>query len=150
MTQEELERLNKRRADREADQLLREEEEARMQRMAESAQMADWIAKDGDFQLEQERRRAGIRLKEKRAKAIDFLALNLKFASADNEEEDGDDGLDLDEVGMEIDFDEPYSIFEESSSRLSLKDPCLNVGFVESLIGADRGASRRYPALFVA
>ncbi|KAG8964521.1 hypothetical protein FRC03_001687, partial [Tulasnella sp. 419] len=107
---EELERLNKRRAQREADQALREEEEARMQRMAESAQMAEWIAKDGEFQLEQERRRAGIRLKEKRAKAIDFLALNLKFAS--NEQDKNDDGLDLDEVGMEIDFDEPYAIFE--------------------------------------
>ncbi len=82
-----------------------------MQRMAESAQMADWVAKEEDFQLEQERRRAGIRLKEKRAKAIDFLVLNLKFASPDTEET-GDDGLELDEVGMEIDFDEPYAIFE--------------------------------------
>jgi hypothetical protein len=94
-----------------------------MQRLAESAQMAEWIAKEGDFRLEQERRRAGIRLREKRAKAIDFLVLNLKFAdksiSVSNESGDGkrklkedDDGLDLDEVGMEIDFDEPYAIFE--------------------------------------
>ena len=59
---EELERLNKRRAEREVEQQLREEEEIRMQRLAESAQMADWLAKDGDFQLEQERRRATIRL----------------------------------------------------------------------------------------
>ncbi|KAG8994531.1 hypothetical protein FRB90_000402 [Tulasnella sp. 427] len=113
---EELERLNQKRAEREAAQVLREEEEARMQRLAESAQTAEWIEKEGEFQLEQERRRAGIRLKEKRAKAIDFLALNLKFASADNEKDTkkiaDEDGLDLDEVGMEIDFDEPYAIFE--------------------------------------
>lgn len=70
---EELERLNKKRAEREVDQQLREEEEIRMQRLAESAQMAEWLAKDGDFQLEQERRRAGIRLKEKRATAVDFF-----------------------------------------------------------------------------
>lgn len=94
--------------------------------MAESAQMADWIAKDGDFQLEQERRRAGIRLKEKRAKAVDFLALNLKFASANEDsDEDEDDGLDLDEVGMEIDFDEPYSIFEVSSLPSDTTLTCL-------------------------
>ncbi|TDL29445.1 hypothetical protein BD410DRAFT_779844 [Rickenella mellea] len=106
---EELERLNKRRAEREVDEQLRDEEEARMQRMAESAQMAEWIAKDGEFQLEQERRRAAIRLKEKRAKAIDFLALNLKYASAVDEL---DEELGLEDAGLEIDLDEPYAIFE--------------------------------------
>lgn len=82
-----------------------------MARLAESAQMADWVAKDGEFQLEQERRRAGVRLKERRAKAIDFLVLNLKFADPHAHNED-DDGLGLDEIGLEIDFDEPYAIFE--------------------------------------
>ncbi|KAG8713184.1 hypothetical protein FRC11_013022 [Ceratobasidium sp. 423] len=110
---EELERLNKRRAEREIEQQLREEEDARMQRLAESAQMAEWIAKEGDFQLEQERRRAGIRLKEKRGKAIDFLVLNLKFAT--DAGGDIDDGLGLDNIGLEIDFDEPYAIFESLS-----------------------------------
>ena len=59
---EELERLNRRRAEREAEQRLREEEEIRMQRLAESAQMADWLAKEEDFALEQERTRAAIRI----------------------------------------------------------------------------------------
>lgn len=112
---EELERLNKRRAEREKDQELREEEEIRMQRLAESAQMAEWLAKDGDFQLEQERRRAGIRLKEKRAKAVDFLVLNLKYV---NHSEDSDDGLGLDEAGLEIDLDEPYAILEVISHNV--------------------------------
>lgn len=105
---EELKRLNKRRAEREVELQLREEEEIRMQRLAESAQMADWLAKDGDFQLEQERRRAAIRLKEKRAKAVDFLSMNLTFVNPT----DGEDGLDADEVGLEIDLDEPYTILE--------------------------------------
>ncbi|KAF8760349.1 Conserved mid region of cactin [Rhizoctonia solani] len=113
LAQEELERLNKRRAEREIEQQLREEEDARMQRLAESAQMAEWISKEGDFQLEQERRRAGIRLKEKRGKAIDFLVLNLKFAT--DASGDVDDGLGLDDIGLEIDFDEPYAIFENLS-----------------------------------
>lgn len=109
---EELERLNKRRAEREVEQQLREEEEIRMQRLAESAQMADWLAKDGDFQLEQERRRATIRLKEKRARAIDFLAMNLTFVNPSHDNE----GLGADDVGLEIDLDEPYAILEVSNS----------------------------------
>jgi hypothetical protein len=107
---EELERLNKRRMEREVEAQLREEEELRMSRMAESAQMSEWLAKDGDFQLEQERRRAAIRIKEKRAKAIDFLALNLKYANPIDEEDDEDD------AGLEIDLDEPYNIFDVSIS----------------------------------
>ncbi|KAI0650691.1 mid region of cactin-domain-containing protein [Trametes meyenii] len=104
---EELERLNKRRAEREAEQRLREEEEVRMQRLAESAQMADWLAKEEDFQLEQERNRAMIRIKEKRAKAIDFLALNLRYVNPASEEED-----ELTKEGLEIDLDEPYTIVD--------------------------------------
>ncbi|KAI0306911.1 mid region of cactin-domain-containing protein [Multifurca ochricompacta] len=107
---EELERLNHRRAEREAEQRLREEEELRMQRLAESAQMADWIAKDGDFQLEQERTRAAIRVKEKRAKAVDFLALNLRYV---NPIDDNDD--ESEEAGLEIDLDEPYNILDNLS-----------------------------------
>lgn len=104
---EELERLNHRRAEREAEQRLREEEEVRMQRLAESAQMAEWIAKDGDFQLEQERERAAIRVKEKRAKAIDFLALNLRYVDPIDDEDD-----DCEEADLEIDLDEPYNILD--------------------------------------
>lgn len=102
---EELERLNRRRAAREVEQRLREEEEIKMQRLAESAQMSEWIAKDGEFQLLQERARAAIRIKEKRAKAVDFLALNLRYV---HPVKDGDDV----DAGLEIDLDEPYNIFD--------------------------------------
>ena len=118
---EELERLNRRRAEREAEQRLREEEEVRMQRLAESAQMAEWIAKDGDFQLDQERQRAAIRIKEKRAKAIDFLALNLRYV---NPIDEGNDESGIDDTGLEIDLDEPYNIFDVSLPRL-----CSNLLF---------------------
>jgi len=107
---EELERLNKRRAEREAEQRLREEEEIRMQRLAESAQMSEWLSKEEDFQLEQERMRAAIRIKEKRAKAIDFLALNLRYINPPEEESEQ-----ADDDGLEIDLDEPYNIFDSLS-----------------------------------
>lgn len=110
---DELERLNRRRKEREEEMKLREEEELRMQRLQESAKMSEWLDKDGDFQLEQEHRRAAIRIKEKRAKAIDFLALNLKYVNPpkDDEEEEEED---LGDAGLEIDLDEPYKIFDVS------------------------------------
>lgn len=122
---EELERLNRRRAEREVEARLREEEELRMSRLQESAQMSEWLSKDGDFQLEQERRRAAIRIKEKRAKAIDFLALNLKYVNppmeaGDKEEEDED-------AGLEIDLDEPYNIFDVSAKFNTVYLLCNNI-----------------------
>ncbi|KAF8915819.1 mid region of cactin-domain-containing protein [Mucidula mucida] len=113
---EELERLNRRRAEREADQRIREEEELRMQRLQESAQMSEWLAKEGDFRLEQERNRAAIRIREKRAKAIDFLALNLKYV---NPPQDKDEDDNQDDAGLEIDLDEPYNIFDSYAEILS-------------------------------
>ncbi|KAI6105505.1 mid region of cactin-domain-containing protein [Pisolithus sp. B1] len=131
---EELERLNKRRAEREAEQRLREEEEARMQRLTESAQMSDWLAKDGQFQLQQERDRAAIRIREKRAKAIDFLALNLRYVHPiENEGEE--------DAGLEIDLDEPYNILDNLNPTqveelhddieryLSLEESEVNIDF---------------------
>ena len=106
---EELERLNRRRAEREAELRLREEEELRMSRLQESAQMSEWLSKDGDFQLEQERRRAAIRIREKRAKAIDFLALNLKYVNPPSQD---DEEAEHEDAGLEIDLDEPYNIFD--------------------------------------
>ncbi|KAG6880421.1 hypothetical protein C0992_000023 [Termitomyces sp. T32_za158] len=106
---EELERLNRRRAEREVEQRLREEEELRNQRLQESAQMSEWLSKEGGFQLDQERRRAAIRIKEKRAKAIDFLALNLKYV---NPIVDGEENVEYEDAGLEIDLDEPYNIFD--------------------------------------
>ncbi|KAH7887972.1 mid region of cactin-domain-containing protein [Phlebopus sp. FC_14] len=130
---EELERLNRRRAEREAEQRLREEEESRMQRLAESAQMSEWIAKDSEFQLDQERNRAAIRIKEKRAKAVDFLALNLRYVHPVEDEED--------DTGLEIDLDEPYNILDNLSPDqveelhddieryLSLEESDVNIDF---------------------
>lgn len=110
----EVEKLNAKRAEREKQAALREEEEARMARLAESAQMASWVAKEDDFHLEQAQRRAVIRVKENRAKPIDLLSINLKWADpniiAEQENKQDDDD---DEAGLEIDLDEPYTIFED-------------------------------------
>ncbi|KAK8864289.1 hypothetical protein IAR55_001535 [Kwoniella newhampshirensis] len=140
---EELERLNKKRAEREVEMQLRDDEEQRMKRLAEDAQMAEWIAKEDDFQLEQSRRRAGIRLREQRAKAIDFLAINLRFADvhslgkqtaavgalANNnprkgevEREEEEEGWGWADAGFEFEIDEPWKIFD----NLNLED-CIEL-----------------------
>ncbi|KAI8374525.1 mid region of cactin-domain-containing protein [Radiomyces spectabilis] len=101
---EELAKLNKRRAEREEEMRLREEEMARLQRDAELAQMGDWQAKEEEFHLEQAKKRAEIRIKSGRAKPIDILAMNLRLANEpDKVEED---------VELEIDLEEPYTIFD--------------------------------------
>jgi hypothetical protein len=128
---EELERLNRRRAEREVEMRLREEEEMRIARLQESAQTSEWLSKEGDFQLEQERRRAAIRIKEKRAKAIDFLALNLKYI---NPPHNGDKDNEAD-AGLEIDLDEPYNLFAVSS--LPILSPSLMLTTEEFERGPD-------------
>ncbi|KAI8985131.1 mid region of cactin-domain-containing protein [Pilobolus umbonatus] len=105
--EEELAKLNKRRAEREREIELREEEQARLQRDSELAQMGDWEAKEEEFHLEQAKRRAEIRIKEGRAKPIDILAMNLRLANESDKIED--------EVDLEIDLDEPYTIFDNLS-----------------------------------
>ncbi|KAI8343039.1 mid region of cactin-domain-containing protein [Chlamydoabsidia padenii] len=107
---EELAKLNKRRAQREQERKEREEEMERKQREAELAQMGDWHAKEEEFHLEQAKRRAEIRIKEGRAKPIDILAMNLRLANEPDMIED--------DVELEIDLEEPYTIFDS----LSLED----------------------------
>ncbi|KAI8984360.1 mid region of cactin-domain-containing protein [Mycotypha africana] len=101
---EELAKLNKRRAERERELELREEEHARMQRDAELAQMGDWEAKEEEFHLEQAKQRAAIRIRDGRAKPIDILAMNLRLAHEPDKVED--------EVDLEIDLEEPYKILD--------------------------------------
>ncbi|CAO3612023.1 unnamed protein product [Cunninghamella blakesleeana] len=76
----------------------------RMQRDAELAQMGDWQAKEEEFHLEQAKKRAEIRIKEGRAKPIDILAMNLRLANEPDKVEEN--------VELEIDLEEPYTIFE--------------------------------------
>jgi Conserved mid region of cactin len=59
--------------------------------------------------LEQAKKRAEIRIREGRAKPIDILAMNMRLANeADKVEE---------EVDLEVDLDEPYTIFDVSITQ---------------------------------
>ena len=157
---EELEKLNRRRAEREQELALREEEENKLKRLAEDAAMAEWIAKEDDFQLEQARRRAGIRLREQRAKAIDFLAINLRFADArsvgrhtaaigsltnprkgEAERDEEEEGWGWADAGFEFEIEEPWKIFDVSLLYIySWKVVLMS----ESQLGRLRRARARY------
>lgn len=64
----------------------------------EAAQMKDWLSKEDDFVLKQAKKRAAIRVRESRAKPIDFLAVNLRFVDA---ERDPAEENELDEVEVQ-------------------------------------------------
>ncbi|CAH7682304.1 hypothetical protein PPACK8108_LOCUS15144 [Phakopsora pachyrhizi] len=68
--------------------------------MAESPQMADWIAKEDDFQLKQAQKQAEIQVREKRAKPIDLLALNLTWGHRDFTDESA--GVEVDDKAKKI------------------------------------------------
>ena len=82
-----------------------------MQQLNKSAQMSKLLLEDDDFQLDQEQQRAITRIKERRARAVGLLALNLCYSNLDPNE-DGE--FDLNVASMEIDLHEPYNIFDVS------------------------------------
>jgi hypothetical protein len=105
----EIEKVRKRRSDREAEEeemeRLREEES----RLRESEMYADWQQKEEDFHLEQARVRSKIRLVEGRGKPVDMLAKNIimlqEFERGESDDEDDDD--DDDEAARGADDGEP-------------------------------------------
>ncbi|KAF9998482.1 hypothetical protein BGZ79_007824 [Entomortierella chlamydospora] len=107
----ELEKLKKKRAEREREREEREEELVRIQRASEQAQLGDWQAQEEEFHLKQAKRRAEIRIKSNRAKPIDILAMNIKLITQDEDDMEEDE----EDIGLEIDVEEPYTIFDNLS-----------------------------------
>jgi hypothetical protein len=78
----ELEKVKKRRIEREVERQKREEEMQLLQRSKEAAQFEEWERQEDQFHLEQARLRSHIRIQDGRAKPIDLLA---KYISAEEE-----------------------------------------------------------------
>lgn len=70
----ELEKVKRRRQERELEQQRREDEMAQLQRSREAAQFEEWERQEDQFHLEQARLRSKIRIQDGRAKPIDLLA----------------------------------------------------------------------------
>ncbi|KAK9791828.1 hypothetical protein WJX73_003147 [Symbiochloris irregularis] len=99
--QREVEKVRKRKADREAEKAAMEEEQAMLARERAYAENLELQQKEEEFHLEQAKQRAINRLREQRPKAIDLLARTIHLAE---------------EFG--IDAEPPYALFD----RLTLTE----------------------------
>lgn len=106
--------------------------QTRRNQAQEAEQMREWVNKEDDFVLKQSKKKARIRVKEGRARTIDWLAVNLGAIEITGdllEEETNDEGEDiidpagvfeglstsqLQELGKDI---EAYVALESSSSN---------------------------------
>ncbi len=100
----ELEKVKKRRQERELERLQREEEMVLLQRSREAAQFEEWERQEDKFHLEQARLRSKIRIEDGRAKPIDLLAQYISNQSL--------------EESIEMQMHEPYTYL----NGLGMKD----------------------------
>ncbi|XP_059616518.1 splicing factor Cactin [Phlebotomus argentipes] len=80
----ELEKVKKRRQERELERQKREEEQNMLQRSREAAQFEEWERQEDQFHLEQARLRSKIRIQDGRAKPIDLLAQYISDQNLDD------------------------------------------------------------------
>ena len=111
----EIERVRKRREDRELEveemDRLRTEE----QRLREASQYGDWQAKEEEFHMEQTRVRSKIRIAENREEPIDLMAKNILLieAAASDGKDERDLGISL--SNLEIELRDPVTLVEGRS-----------------------------------
>lgn len=86
----------------------------RINQMQEDERMREWVAQEDDFVLKQAKKKADIRVKEGRAKPIDWLAVTLRVVDPTRNPLDDE----VDEA--DLDFVDPDSVFDGlSESDLS-------------------------------
>ncbi|KAJ2593546.1 hypothetical protein H4R99_006064 [Coemansia sp. RSA 1722] len=140
--EKELENLRKRRELREVEKLQREQEMIRKRREQEQEKLGDWERREEEFHLQQAKRRAEIRIRDNRPKAIDIMAMNLRLA---NEAIDDSELNDIAGVRIESDI-APAEMVEELPAKeceeliqdvemyLSLETNSRNIEFWENLL----------------
>ena len=101
---DEIEKVKRRRQEREAEKEEMERLRAEEQRLKEMAMYGDWEKKEEEFHLKQARVRSTIRIKEGREKPVDILAKNILLYKAAEEGED--------DIYMDVELREPYEVFE--------------------------------------
>lgn len=99
----ELEKVKKRRQERELERQQREDEMVLLQRSREAAQFEEWERQEDQFHLEQAKLRSKIRIQDGRAKPIDLLA---QYISSHNFEET-----------IEMQMHEPYTYLNGLSGQ---------------------------------
>ncbi|OAP56248.1 hypothetical protein AYL99_09427 [Fonsecaea erecta] len=89
-------------------------DQMRINQLQEDERMREWVAQEDDFVLKQAKKKADIRVKEGRAKPIDWLAVTLRVVDPTRNPLDDE----VDE--KDLDFVDPDSVFDGlSESQLS-------------------------------
>lgn len=88
------------------DQDLFVREATRLNQIQEAEQMREWVAREDDFVLRQSKKKAHIRVREGRAKSIDWLAVTLGVIDPTR------DPLEEDSNESDIDIVDPSGVFE--------------------------------------
>ena len=81
-------------------------EQTRLNQIQEAEQMREWVSKEDEFVLQQSKKKARIRVKEGRAKPIDWLAVTLGVIDPTK------DLLEDDHDASDIDVVDPAAMFE--------------------------------------
>ena len=81
-------------------------EQTRLNQIQEAEQMREWVSKEDDFVLQQSKKKAHIRVREGRAKSIDWLAVTLGVIDPTR------DPLEEDSNESDIDIVDPSGVFE--------------------------------------
>ena len=81
-------------------------EQTRLNQVQEAERMREWVSKEDDFVLQQSKKKAHIRVKEGRAKTIDWLVVTLGVIDPTK------DPLEEDDDEPNIDLVDPTAIFE--------------------------------------
>ena len=81
-------------------------EQTRRNQIQEAEQMREWVAKEDDFVLKQSKKKAQIRVKEGRARPVDWLAVTLSVIDKDK------DLLEDDVEEEDVEIIDPSGIFQ--------------------------------------
>lgn len=82
-------------------------EQTRLNLIQEAEQMREWVSKEDEFVLKQSKKKAQIRVKEGRAKPIDWLAVVLSIIDLTK------DPLEDDTMDSELDVVDPEGVIED-------------------------------------
>ncbi|XP_039497442.1 cactin [Drosophila santomea] len=116
----ELEKVKKRRQERELERQVREDDLMMQQRAKEAVQFREWQRQEDQFHLEQARLRSEIRIRDGRAKPIDLLAQYVAAGNAPLEE------------SLEMQMHEPYVLLNGLPME-ELEDLLVDIKVYEEL-----------------
>lgn len=119
-TRLELEKVKKRRVERELEQQQRDDDMVAMQRNKEAAQFEEWEKQEDQFHLEQALLRSKIRIEDGRAKPIDLLAQYINQSNLED--------------SLEMQMHEPYT-YLNGLEMDDLEDLLVDINIYKDLEG---------------